>query len=65
MNVPTVSVLLPGLKNRLAPEQTLINNWQRLHADLDALTMDQVLNVLETGPAELVEYLHFIMGGAL
>ena len=62
---PRASLLLPGLNHRLTPEQLLVANWKRFRENLDALTMDQILKVLETCPSDLVEYLHFVMGGSL
>lgn len=63
MITPTVPVVLPGLNHRLTPEQLLVNNWQRFHETLDTMSVDHVLNVLVIGPKELVEYIHFVMGG--
>ncbi len=55
--------LLPGLNHGLAPEQLLVANWRRFHDHLAALTIDQKLRILETGPDELVEFLYFHFKG--
>jgi hypothetical protein len=60
---PRVPLPLPGLNHRLTPEQLAVMNWQRFRETLDALTLDQVLKVLQTCPSDLAEYLHFVMGG--